>query len=194
MQEIIPFLFQDDQLVRSITIDGEPWFVAADVCRVLGLANPTRSVDRLDADERETLHTVKGNRGPGTIIVSEPGVYGLILTSRKLQAVAFKRWLKHDVIPALRKTGRYELAAGEILRKNALAMNAACRAVAEIRRAQGSRAAADALPDIFARAGIIIGRKEPPQRDFGFSQTADGGDEKVVEIVPGTRIIEGEAG
>jgi prophage antirepressor-like protein len=194
MQEIIPFLFQNDQLVRSIAIDGEPWFVAADVCRVLGLRNTPQAVSRLDADERETIITNDGFRGPGTIIVSEPGVYGLILTSRKPQAVAFKRWLKHDVIPALRKTGRFELAAGEILRKNAMAMNAACRAVAEIRRAQGTRAASDALPDIFARAGITIGRKEPPQREFGFSRSAEADDDKVVEIVPGARIVEDDAG
>jgi prophage antirepressor-like protein len=87
--------------------DGTPWFVAKDVCDVLGIVNVSRALDGLDEDERG-LHTVKTPSFPQEMaIVSEPGLYGLVLKSRKPEAKAFKRWLKHDVLPSIRKTGGY---------------------------------------------------------------------------------------
>lgn len=90
--------------VRTVEIDGEPWFVAADVCRALDLSNPTMALGRLDEDERSKLSI--GRQGE-TGIVNEPGLYGLVLGSRKEEAKSFKRWVKHDVLPAIRKTGSY---------------------------------------------------------------------------------------
>lgn len=93
--------------VRTIVIDGEPWFVAADVCRALDLGNPTRAIDRLDNDER-TLISIKGaSNGKPVNGVNEPGLYSLVLGSRKPEAKAFKRWITHEVIPAIRKHGGY---------------------------------------------------------------------------------------
>ena len=90
--------------VRTTVIDGEPWFVAADVCRALDLGNPTRALDRLDNDER-TLISIKGaSNGKPVNGVNEPGLYSLVLGSRKPEAKAFKRWITHEVIPAIRKT------------------------------------------------------------------------------------------
>ena len=95
--------------VRTTVIDGEPWFVAADVCRALDLGNPTRALDRLDNDER-TLISIKGSsNGKPVNGVNEPGLYSLVLGSRKPEAKAFKRWITHDVIPAIRKTGGYHI-------------------------------------------------------------------------------------
>lgn len=98
--------FTDERFgsVRTVLRDGEPWFVAADVCRALELSNPTVSVGRLDDDERAKFNL--GRQGEGTI-VSEPGLYTLVLGSRKPEAKAFKRWITHEVIPAIRKRGGY---------------------------------------------------------------------------------------
>lgn len=93
--------------VRTTVIDGEPWFVAADVCRALDLGNPTRALDRLDNDER-TLISIKGaSNGKPVNGVNEPGLYSLVLGSRKPEAKAFKRWITHEVLPTIRKTGGY---------------------------------------------------------------------------------------
>ena len=94
--------------VRSINRNGEPWFVAADVCRVLEIGNPSQALSRLDEDERNTLILNEGNRGnPNMTIVNEPGLYALVLGSRKPEAKAFKRWITHEVIPAIRQHGGY---------------------------------------------------------------------------------------
>ena len=90
--------------IRTILIDGEPWFVAADVCRVLDVQNSTQAIDRLDDDERAMLNI--GRQGEANI-VSESGLYSLVLGSRKPEAKAFKRWITHEVIPSIRKTGTY---------------------------------------------------------------------------------------
>ena len=90
--------------IRVIEKDGEPWFVAVDVCDILGLSNPTIAVSRLDKDERAKFNL--GRQGNSTI-VNEPGLYTLILGSRKPEAKAFKRWITHDIIPAIRKYGAY---------------------------------------------------------------------------------------
>ena len=90
--------------VRVVERDGEPWFVAADVCNVLDLSNPTIAVSRLDEDERAKFNL--GRQGYATI-VNEPGLYTLVLGSRKPEAKAFKRWITHEVIPIIRKTGAY---------------------------------------------------------------------------------------
>ena len=90
--------------VRTLNLNGEPWFVAVDVCSVLDLSNPTIAVSRLDEDERAKFNL--GRQGDATI-VNEPGLYTLVLGSRKPEAKAFKRWITHEVIPAIRKRGVY---------------------------------------------------------------------------------------
>ena len=85
----------------AVTLAGEPWFVAADVCRALGLGNSTVAVARLDEDERSKFNL--GRQGEATII-NEPGLYALVLSSRKPEAKAFKRWITHE--QAYRKTKR----------------------------------------------------------------------------------------
>ena len=97
-------VFNNEQfgVVRTVLQDGEPWFVAADVCKALEIGNPTDVMRRLDADER-TLVSIEGaSNGLPVNAVNEPGLYTLVLTSRKPEAKAFKRWITHEVI---RKTG-----------------------------------------------------------------------------------------
>ena len=88
----------------------EPWFVAVDVCRALEIGNSSQAISRLDADEKMiTLISNEGNKrgNPNMTVVNEPGLYTLILSSRKPEAKTFKRWITHDVIPMIRKTGCY---------------------------------------------------------------------------------------
>ncbi len=103
--------------VRTVMIDGEPWFVAADVCNALDIGNPSQALSRLDEDEKIiTLISNEGNQrgNPNVAVVNEPGLYTLILGSRKPEAKAFKRWITHEVLPALRNAAG--LGAADALR------------------------------------------------------------------------------
>lgn len=106
--------FLNDQFgsIRTLTINGEPWFVAADVCRALDITNPRDAVKRLEDDERMTVdltdcHSKQRGGAQKLNAINEPGLYSLVLASRKPEAKAFKRWITHEVIPAIRKTGAY---------------------------------------------------------------------------------------
>lgn len=100
------------QEIRTILIDGEPWWVASDVCQVLGIARVDSALRALDDDEKGA-HTVSTPGGMQKVsIINEPGLYGIVLVSRKPEAKEFKRWLKHDVIPSIRKTGGYSASQG----------------------------------------------------------------------------------
>lgn len=102
------FQFQASKPVRVIVIEGDPWFVAIDVCIVLDIVNTTRALSRLDDDEKG-LHTMKTPGGDQEMnIINESGLYSLILTSRKPEAKQFKKWVTAEVLPAIRKTGRYQ--------------------------------------------------------------------------------------
>ena len=107
-------IFQNREFgaVRVIEYGGEPWFVARDVCAVLG--TETRDLpDILEHDEQrpivDIIHTLNDSTGlrRDSRIISEPGLYSLVLRSRKPEAKAFKRWIVHEVIPSIRRTGGY---------------------------------------------------------------------------------------
>lgn len=92
------------QALRVVMREGEPWFVAADVCEALDIKNPTDALKRLDDDERARFNL--GHQGEANII-NESGLYSLILGSRKPEAKKFKKWVTSEVLPAIRKTGGY---------------------------------------------------------------------------------------
>lgn len=95
--------------LRTLTDEaGEPWFVAKDVCDILGIDTNHLS-ESLDSDEMNTLRITEGNvRGnPNKIIISEPGLYRLVMKSRKPEAKEFQRWVTHEVLPQIRKHGGY---------------------------------------------------------------------------------------
>lgn len=96
-----------EQAVRTISQDGEPWFVAADVCAVLGIARQQDVVRYLDEDERGGCLVDTPSGTQQMVTVNEPGLYSMILRSRKAEAKVFKRWITHEVIPTIRKTGSY---------------------------------------------------------------------------------------
>ena len=106
------FHFQNRQ-VRTVQIDGEAWFVAVDVCQTLGLNQVSRAVSRLDDDEARLLKvTHPQNAGKSIMVnaVSEAGLYRLILASNKPEAKEFRRWVTHEVIPAIRRNGGNQMA------------------------------------------------------------------------------------
>lgn len=105
------FTFQEttDHPVRSTMQNGEPWFVAADVCAALDIANVSDAVGRLEEYEKlVSLVTISG-QGRNVLLVNESGIYSLVFTSRKPEAKAFKKWVTTEVLPSIRKTGSYSI-------------------------------------------------------------------------------------
>ncbi len=107
-------LFENSQFgkVRVIMKDGDPWFVAKDVCECLDIQNPTMSLRSLDSDEKADLSIIEissngTEQARNVNIISESGLYSLVLRSRKPEAKVFKRWVTHEVLPSIRKTGGY---------------------------------------------------------------------------------------
>ena len=106
--------FPDDGAqIRVTVVDGEPWFYAADVCRVLGVADVSSALARLDKDDTGSTRVMSpygtsgATRAATVKIVNESGLYDLILSSRKPEARKFRRWVTRDVLPTIRKTGGY---------------------------------------------------------------------------------------
>lgn len=103
-------IFENNEFGQIRTVideNNEPWFVAIDICNALELTNPTVAVSRLDDDEKAKFNL--GLSGGATNVVNEYGLYNLILASRKKEAKQFRRWITHEVIPAIRKDGGYML-------------------------------------------------------------------------------------
>lgn len=101
----------NSNFVRIIDQNGEPWFVAKDLCEILGIENSRQALTRLDEDEKNTVILNDGTPGnPNTAIVSESGMYALVLSSRKPEAKPFRKWVTAEVLPSIRKTGQYAIA------------------------------------------------------------------------------------
>lgn len=103
-------VFKNDQFgeVRTMLVNGEPWFIAKDVCNVLEIENSRKAVARLDDDEKNSVTLSDGKRGnPNMIAVNESGLYSLIMSSRKPEAKKFKKWVTSEVLPDIRKHGVY---------------------------------------------------------------------------------------
>lgn len=96
--------------IRTIQVNGEPWFVLADVCKVLELSTPARVAERLEKDEVSQTHTIdRMGREQKTTIINESGLYTVILRSDKPQAKPFRKWVTSVVLPSIRKTGSYSV-------------------------------------------------------------------------------------
>ena len=98
--------------VRILLLENTPWFVLADICKALEIGNPSQAMTRLDEDEKMTLTLNEGHSGQRggaqmVNVVNEPGLYTLVLRSRKAEAKQFKRWITHEVLPSIRKHGAY---------------------------------------------------------------------------------------
>lgn len=113
MNEIRLFEHGEFGQLRIVERDGEHWFVAKDVCSALGLGNNRQAVSRLDEDEKRVISSDTPGGKQELQAVNEPGLYSLVLSSRKPEAKAFKRWVTHEVLPAIRKDGGYMVARDE---------------------------------------------------------------------------------
>jgi anti-repressor protein len=117
--EIVKSLSFNDNCLRTIIRDGEIWWVLKDVCDVLEISNPSVVADRLDEDERSKFDI--GRQGEA-IIISESGLYSVILRSDKPKAKSFRKWVTGEVLPSIRKTGAYSMNKQSSLLNDMLAM------------------------------------------------------------------------
>ena len=108
---LTPFAFEDALVRVWEDAAGEPWFVALDICRALGIEKTSDAVSVLDDDEKITLRNADGNPRAGIphtlTLISESGLYALVFRSRKPRAREFSRWVRREVLPGIRRTGRY---------------------------------------------------------------------------------------
>lgn len=95
--------------VRTVQIDGEPWFVLTDVCRELEISNSRMAADRLENDELMSVKLTSGGQRREMTIVNESGLYTVILRSDKPQAKPFRKWVTSEVLPSIRKHGSYSV-------------------------------------------------------------------------------------
>ena len=107
MRNMIPFQYESEEIRVIQDEKSDPWWVASDVCNVLGLSNSREAISVLDDDEKSTVRISDG--GPERNIINEAGLYSLIIRSNKPEAKKFKRWITHEVIPQIRKQGFYTL-------------------------------------------------------------------------------------
>lgn len=169
--DIVSHAFEGVQ-VRALTIGNEPWFILNDVCAALDILNVGNVIARLDADETSSIRLPDGTPGnPNRSIINEAGLYSVILRSDKPEAKAFKRWVTHEVLPSIRRTGAYVAESPEQLMARALVqaqqtLEQSTARIAELEpRAEAWNAIASAEGDysvgdaakILARAGIPTG-------------------------------------
>lgn len=123
MNKVTIFKYEENKPVRIMNINGEPWFVLKDVCDVLGLSTPARVAERLDSDEVSQAHLIDSmGRSQEMTIISESGLYNVILRSDKPEAKPFRKWVTAVVLPSIRKNGGYiagqeELSSQELMAK-----------------------------------------------------------------------------
>ncbi|MFD4444649.1 BRO family protein [Nocardia sp. NPDC058519] len=187
---LMPFTYAD-AIVRTVVLDGEPWFVARDICNILGLTNLSMALQRLASDEKGVNRIDTPGGAQEMAVVSESGMYALVLRSDKPEAVDFRRWITAEVLPTIRKTGSYaavtalpdrkalaqmvieaetaresEHAARLEAEQHARALEAPASAWSHLAESTGDYAVADAAKVLSRDPNITIGR----DRLFKFMQ------------------------
>lgn len=142
MQELQIFKNSEFGEIRTVTKNNEPWFIATDVCSALDISNTSQALTRLDDDEKNTIILNEGIGNPNKSIVSEYGLYNLILASRKKEAKKFKRWITHEVIPTIRKHGAY--MTSEVIEKTLSDPDYLIRLATNLKEEKAKRALAEA--------------------------------------------------
>lgn len=110
-------MFSKDEFgkIRTVILNGEPWFVAKDVCDILEVNNSRQAMTRLEEFEKNTVILNDGNKGnPNITVISESGFYALVLSSRKPIAKPFRIWVTSEVLPSIRKTGVYQTSSNKV--------------------------------------------------------------------------------
>lgn len=170
MNALTTFDFEGEP-VRFVTLDGREAAVGKDACRCLGIANTTQAVGRIPDDEKGVCTTATLGGPQEMVVLFEPGLYRLIFESRKAEAERFKRWVFHEVLPAIRKTGAYGrplLSAEETA--------AALSLVREARLTHGKARAAALWP--------LLGLPDIPQEPAAPRRQPDGvHQEKLLETI-----------
>jgi len=118
---VTPFLFRDHE-IRTTSIEGEFFFVGKDICKALSLLDHNRTLLRLDDDERRGCAIVTPSGTQQMVVINESGLYHLIFKSRKQEAKDFRKWVTSEVLPALRRTGRYDIASHSFSSKRQLTL------------------------------------------------------------------------
>jgi prophage antirepressor-like protein len=108
LNSISTFVFEEKTELNIILLDGEPWFIAVEICEILELTNPTVSLKGLDNDEKLTLEILRAGQKRKVNLINESGLYTLIMRSTKPQAKVFRKWVTSEVLPQIRKTGSYQ--------------------------------------------------------------------------------------
>jgi len=159
--------------VRALEKDGQPWFIAKDVCECLEIKNSRDAVSRLDEDEKDVVLTDTPGGNQKLQVVNEYGLYTLILSSRKPEAKKFKRWITHEVIPSIRKHGAY--MTDEVIEKVLTDPDTIIKLATQLKEERQKRLQAERLTNqiavsensllvrevakIASKRGIIIGEK-----------------------------------
>ena len=142
MNELQIFKNSEFGEIRTVTKNNEPWFIATDVCSALDISNTSQALTRLDDDEKNTIILNEGIGNPNKSIVSEYGLYNLILASRKKEAKKFKRWITHEVIPTIRKHGAY--MSSDVIEKTLSDPDYLIRLATNLKEEKARRALAEA--------------------------------------------------
>lgn len=127
MNELQLFNFENNQ-VRTLLINDEPWFVGKDVAQILGYSNPRDALSKhVDDEDKNSVAIRDGNKGnPNQTVINESGVYALVFSSKLPSAIRFKRWVTSEVLPQIRKTGSYaspQLTGKELMAKALIEAN-----------------------------------------------------------------------
>ena len=127
MNELQLFNFENNQ-VRTLLINDEPWFVGKDVAQILGYSNPRDALSKhVDDEDKNSVAIRDGNKGnPNQTVINESGVYALVFSSKLPSAIRFKRWVTSEVLPKIRKTGSYaspQLTGEELMAKALIEAN-----------------------------------------------------------------------
>ena len=167
--------FTNDQFgsLRTVTINNEPWFVAADVCKALDIDDTGKAVGRLDPDEGtriEIAHPQNPLKTLEVLAVSEPGLYSLVLGSRKPEARQFKRWITHDVIPAIRSHGGY--LTPELTEQVLSDPDTIIRLATDLKRERSARIAAEQRIALDAPKVLFADAVSSSQDDIPISELA----------------------
>ena len=108
MNNLIPMNYNGNE-IRTIDNNGQIWWVLKDVCNILSLSDTSKTSERLDEDELTRIKLVSGGQAREMLCINESGLYSVILRSDKPEAKAFRRWVTHDVLPEIRRTGSYSI-------------------------------------------------------------------------------------
>lgn len=168
---LVPFTYEGQQ-VRTVTMDGAPWFVLADLCAVLGIANPSDIRKRIDPDALDQTEVIDSmGRRQSASVVNEAGMYEVVIRSDKPEAVTFRRWITGTVLPEIRKTGSFtaqspaeQMAIGLIAAQQLLAvaderikeLEPKAEVADRLLNAEGDLSVADAAKSL-TRAGVATG-------------------------------------